>query len=486
MSFATVDKILTEQDLNEPNEESTELDNLNVNDDIKQQIEQIKEDAINKAIDVIEEEHESYQRIKTCLRQQQNIERIFEFIDTIYISYNLIKQYGISRPILDLIDPNNKLNINLEHLTDTPIFGPEYEIACEGVSGFFGSIYNALKKAVLWVIDLCSRIFKFIFSVISRVFNLSFEPAAIKQIKESKSESPEATIENAKANINRSSNQTKQINELEIFLAKPTSIALPVNDLIEGYNTAILPIKDIAHAVENIFSITLQVLTTIKENTYIDNQNSNFNEQAILLDYINRTTSSYEILDKTLTILNVHTNATLSTYACTRVKIHEVSGSQSRPVNISTYEKNALLALSQAIITLKGKQIILKKINNNDLLILENTIKNTSIPKSDFKIEQYKKKFETIYEQLEKQYKEMDESLNTQSNVTIGQIQIDMQNRVNDIQDRMDTVNVITKTVITAISTFQNVYSQLVTLLSANKNTYAELINLQAKVLRNE
>jgi hypothetical protein len=99
-------------------------------------------------------------------KESKNLSTTIDINDSLLHTYTVIKSYGISRPILDLIDPQNKLNINLEHLNNLTIFNNDYLIVCE-------NLLEKIGRGIRFVIDKLWEFFSWLFKkVVSMIKNL--------------------------------------------------------------------------------------------------------------------------------------------------------------------------------------------------------------------------------------------------------------------------------------------------------------------------
>jgi hypothetical protein len=156
--------------LNETTPDSNEKDALDIPDQKQQQINRIKEKAIDEAIDVLKDEQLISEENLT--KQFKKIQQEFDKYETIDYYYNVVKTYGVSLPLLDIIDPENKFKVNLNNVDITPTFNAEYHIVLAGFEGFFKTIAEGIWKAIKWLLETLFKILKTIAHFLLRVITL--------------------------------------------------------------------------------------------------------------------------------------------------------------------------------------------------------------------------------------------------------------------------------------------------------------------------
>jgi hypothetical protein len=105
----------------------------------------------NVIVDKIQSTIDSHSHLKDVNATMYKFNKTFEELDTAIHTYNIIQKYGISKPLLNLLDENNCLKVNLESLSTIPsINTPVYTIALEGVwdsiKAFFRKIWDFFKS----------------------------------------------------------------------------------------------------------------------------------------------------------------------------------------------------------------------------------------------------------------------------------------------------------------------------------------------------
>jgi hypothetical protein len=126
-----------------------------------------------------------------CNNQVHQLNRLFKQHDNLTYTYDIIQKYGVSVPLLDLIDHNNCLRLNLNNISILPSFNQEYHVAMEGLLDTIGAI---LKKLFGLIVDVIIKIIKGIFKIIATIFGLT-EEAKFNKYQELKKQFEQQTQE---------------------------------------------------------------------------------------------------------------------------------------------------------------------------------------------------------------------------------------------------------------------------------------------------
>jgi hypothetical protein len=204
-----------EESTAEPSETDTAVDNLDVSSDVKEEIKDIIEDATANVITKVEEIHDT----TTELRKISKLtDKFIDYHGSLLLISSNIKKYGLSRPILDLIDSENKLRISSESLTDTPTHTYTCTIALESIGDKLKDaknyIVNLLKKFWNWIKDLFTKVKNFFFDKKKKTEQIGKD---LKQIEEKSKDKPQTSKTDTDekpqtntTNTNNTNNATKE------------------------------------------------------------------------------------------------------------------------------------------------------------------------------------------------------------------------------------------------------------------------------------
>jgi hypothetical protein len=276
----------TEIDLITPQEDSTELDHLPLEeDDVKRQVNTIKEDAWEEILKILE-------------REQKDIDVQEEHYNTLQLYKNVLSRHGLSKGIHALIDPNNKFQFNVQYLPDTPSMIPECQIvmmtidvACEGLKDFFKSIWKFI-----------CRIFEFFLSAFARTMSTS-----IHREKGYTGETYKDVVESIRRDIIAKDEQkVTAANVLETYCTDIAHQVVPLGKMIQARTSiaSASELEDLLSNLQELQNLQKRMTTEIrnnKEQTWLDITQHSLDEQRqryITTRYQSQFTTILESLEK--------------------------------------------------------------------------------------------------------------------------------------------------------------------------------------------
>jgi hypothetical protein len=223
------------------------------------------------------------------------LNKALDLTDNLIYTYEMIQQHGISRPILDLIDPNNKLKINLESLTDTPNFDNNYQIAIEG---FFATIGKAIQyiwdkfiEFINWIGRGIAKIFSFFFDSVQQssnttsMVNLQTKTKTLEQQIDTKIQKKQEKIKNNNSESTPNPDTETQLN-----------LYIEIKHIVSKINLESFTIIQTSNSLTQIRNILEKFHRKFKNDKYNDQIEENIRSIQELINSIVEC-SKKEILD---------------------------------------------------------------------------------------------------------------------------------------------------------------------------------------------
>ncbi|MDR2410103.1 MAG: hypothetical protein LBE13_18620 [Bacteroidales bacterium] len=158
-SFAKLEAIQEEiESTTSSSETESKVDELDISEDVKDEIKDIIEEAVGDVVETIEEGNSASDEVAETTTQ---LDETTEQTENLMLLYDVIKEHGISKPILALCDTNgsfrqacrrNDPSVSFESLTITPSFGIEQKVALETIKESLSSAWETVKKLIAKVI----------------------------------------------------------------------------------------------------------------------------------------------------------------------------------------------------------------------------------------------------------------------------------------------------------------------------------------------
>ncbi|MDR2410104.1 MAG: hypothetical protein LBE13_18625 [Bacteroidales bacterium] len=282
-----------ENDLAQPNHDTTELDTLNVDSDMDNKVKRIQDDAVEQIIEKLQDENELKDIQQEQLDFQNQLKKMNEQItayESLMLYRDVIETYGISKSIHKLIDPNNMFKFKSNYLPDTPLHLPESQIVLQYIDISLEGIGDIFK----WIWEHIVKLFNFIISVFSRTLKVSLSPSKVYE--------GDTFEEYIQSILNRPELLTKKkkekVHQILEFFNNLENQVLPVSELHNGLNILHLSpqqsqtVDTVLHEIvdeynNNIYTKIMDNQTKAKYTHSPDLQNKLMGPLKIILSKLN-------------------------------------------------------------------------------------------------------------------------------------------------------------------------------------------------------
>jgi hypothetical protein len=163
-NFAKLEALQEEIESTTPDDGAeSKVDDLDVSSDVKEEIKDIIEEAVSEVVETVEEGESAAGEVEDTTTQ---LDEVTEQTENLILLYRVIKQHGISQPILELMDSNGSFrkackshnySVSFESLSVTPSFGLEQQVALETIGETFRSGLETIKKLIAKIITFIKK-----------------------------------------------------------------------------------------------------------------------------------------------------------------------------------------------------------------------------------------------------------------------------------------------------------------------------------------